>query len=294
MKIEITKRRSMLVLLSLALLGSLLISTSLSGLHLQAGLPFPGPNGEVGPSNGQTGFYEVDPISGPASTDFLRIIPFLFLFVFIYLMFRYEGLKRVVFGVLALCLLLWILAVVLNWLMPVDFGNKKIIDDLSVPPQEMPSDIFQIESIGNAPPIFIWLVITGLVLLVFAVGIWLYRTTSKAPSTTDLIKEEARNALKEIQEGKELSNIVIRCYMQMVHVLETERGIEREDSMTTQEFKRLLVSHDFPERAVNRLTSLFEKVRYGNKRIEVNDEVTAVDCLTAITEGINDKGDPES
>jgi hypothetical protein len=285
-------RRKSFFLLLAALLSSLFISVSLSGLQLRAGLPFPGPSGED-VSEYQTGFYEVEPLLGTASTDFLRVIPLLLIFIFFYLMLRYDGVKQVVFGVSALCMFLWLLAIVLNWLMPIVFGDRKTIGGLSDPPQEIPMNTFQMEPIGNAPTIFIWLVIIGLAFLVVSFGFWLHRTTSKNTSTTDLIRAEAKNALKEIQEGEELSNIVIRCYLQMVYVLETERGIEREDSMTTQEFKRLLISHGFPERAVHRLTTLFEKVRYGNKLIDTNDEITAVDCLTAITGSMSDRGDRE-
>lgn len=284
-------RKRALVLLLLALLGTLLISASLSSLQLQAGLPFPGSQNETNGSEYQKDFYQFEPVFGPAPPDFLKILPLLLFSVCVYLMFRQRGVRRVVFGVLALCLFIWFIAIVFNWLIAVVFGGKQTMGAVSIPPQETPSYAFQVEPIGDAPAAFVWLVILGLVVLVVAIGFWLYLTTSKDMPTKDLIKAEASQALKEIREGSELSNVVIRCYMQMVDTLKTEGGIEREDTVTTQEFEKVLISYGFPERAVTCLTTLFEKVRYGNKVIDSKDELAAVDCLTAIRGSLDERGD---
>lgn len=275
-------RRRTLILLLLVLLGALLISMSLSGLQLHAGLPFPGSRNEIDVSELPEGFYPFEPFVESQAPGWLKIFPLLLLSICIYLMVKEDGIRRSVFGVLALSLFIWLIAVIFNWLIGGVLDGKQTVDGISVPPQEAPTNTFPVEPIGGAPQTFVWFVIIALVFLFMAVGLWVYLSVSRDVTTKDLIKAEAQNALKEIREGKELSNVVIRCYMQMVHALETERDIKREDSMTTQEFEKLLISYGYPERAVILLTALFEKVRYGNKFIDSQDEIKAVECLTAI------------
>lgn len=290
MMIEKAKKRRTLILLILALLGTLLISASLSGLQLHAGLPFPSSDSEANAPEYQKNFYQPEPNFWNVPPYLLKIFPVLILSLLVYAMFRQGEIRGLVFGVLVLSLLIWLIAVVFNWLISVFGGSEKTVGGSSNPPQETTSYSFQQGPIGDAPAIFVWLVIIGLIFLVIAVSYRLYRT-SKSTSTKEIIKAEAKKALIELQEGEELSNVVIRCYLQMAQAIKTERGIERDDSMTTQEFERVLVTHNFPEKAIHDLTTLFEKVRYGRKPIDSNDEHTAVDCLKAITGNLGGIGD---
>jgi hypothetical protein len=76
--------------------------------------------------------------------------------------------------------------------------------------------------------------------------------------------------------------VILRCYFQMTHSLQEEQGIERDYTMTVQEFERWLGNLGFPTIPLRQLTSLFEKVRYGKQQTNYTDEQIAIDSLNEI------------
>jgi hypothetical protein len=124
------------------------------------------------------------------------------------------------------------------------------------------------------------------ILIVIALAIWyLYRRFFyKPPSTTDQLKAEIESALSELQSGVDLQNVIIRCYADMSQILNEQRGVQRQQDMTPREFERQLQEIGLPHAAIQRLTRLFEEVRYGNAKLGQEAEQEAIDCLSAIAE----------
>jgi len=67
-------------------------------------------------------------------------------------------------------------------------------------------------------------------------------------------------------------------------VLAEEKGVTRESAMTPREFVRSLTTMGLPELAVQRLTRLFEDVRYGARVAGDQEEGEAIASLTAIVD----------
>jgi hypothetical protein len=65
-------------------------------------------------------------------------------------------------------------------------------------------------------------------------------------------------------------------------VVADKRRLYREVAMTPHEFALQLEQAGLPGDAVTRLTSLFEGVRYGDRRSGPKDVNEAVSCLKAI------------
>jgi hypothetical protein len=93
---------------------------------------------------------------------------------------------------------------------------------------------------------------------------------------------EAEAARLALLAGMDFKDVIIGCYSRMSRDLESERGIEREASMTAREFEALLEAGGVPRESVHRLTLLFEAVRYGAWRPSPADEAEAIRCLEDI------------
>jgi hypothetical protein len=92
----------------------------------------------------------------------------------------------------------------------------------------------------------------------------------------------ARRSLKEISSGREWQGVIQECYLRMSDAVNNKRGIYRSESMTTGEFAVKLEQSGLPSQSVNRLTRLFEAVRYGAHKAVKSDVDEAVACLTDI------------
>jgi hypothetical protein len=68
----------------------------------------------------------------------------------------------------------------------------------------------------------------------------------------------------------------------MSAVVADKRQLKREVAMTPQEFAQRLERAGLPGDAVNRLTRLFEVVRYGDRKSAPKDITEAVSCLNTI------------
>ena len=139
-----------------------------------------------------------------------------------------------------------------------------------------------------APEWLIWAAIVTLalilaLLLVGAVRLLLrYRVRQPSPLTE--LAEQAEDAAEAIRAGADLHDTVLLCYYRMSQTLQERRGIWRERAMTPREFETYLERSGIPVEHVRRLTRLFEKVRYGAKMIEAEDERQALSSLGAIVE----------
>ena len=74
----------------------------------------------------------------------------------------------------------------------------------------------------------------------------------------------------------------MNCYARMSAAVSRKRGLVRKEAMTPAEFARRLEQAGLPGDPVQRLTRLFESVRYGAKQSNQNEINEAVSCLKAI------------
>ena len=84
--------------------------------------------------------------------------------------------------------------------------------------------------------------------------------------------QEVENVVNALKEGKKFNNVIISCYLQMSHLLQEEKGMERNNNMTVQEFETWLEVKGVPRVPVHQLTYFFEKIRYGNQPLSKGDE----------------------
>jgi hypothetical protein len=128
--------------------------------------------------------------------------------------------------------------------------------------------------------------IGALLLAAVVLGIWLFRKSFIHSKQENALAFEVKTAIQAIQAGKNLSSTILHCYQQMIYIVQEEKGIEREESITPREFEAVLIKHGIPEESIRQLTRLFEKVRYGGKDPDAQDEQMAVSCLSSIRSAI--------
>ena len=124
------------------------------------------------------------------------------------------------------------------------------------------------------------------VLLVFVV--WKAYTFWKEIKASDLnqplkkLAKIARSSLDDLSSGRNSTDVIVNCYFRMSDVVADKRKLHRKAAMTPAEFAVQLVGAGLPAEAVQRLTRLFESVRYGERKTELKDVNEAVSCLTTI------------
>lgn len=140
---------------------------------------------------------------------------------------------------------------------------------------------------ANPPKTVVWgtRIAVGVgVALIVGCAFWLLWRSRRTPAPHPLaqVAEQARQAIKAIEAGGEIRNAVLRCYFEMSRVLDEEKGLARQTTMTPREFERSLSDAGLPGPAVQRLTRLFEAVRYGTEAVGDDEEEQARAALTAI------------
>jgi hypothetical protein len=90
--------------------------------------------------------------------------------------------------------------------------------------------------------------------------------------------------MESLRAGRDFKNAIIHCYLEMTKALQEERGIERNHDMTAREFQDWLELKGWPRAPVEKLTDLFEKVRYGQQHLGENDEKIALASLNEIVQ----------
>ncbi len=140
----------------------------------------------------------------------------------------------------------------------------------------------------SMPVIPQWLRFGVATLLVFG-SVWFFMWAirqRREPKKTEMKLEDladiSREALSQLKEGRHWGDAITDCYLKMSQAVSTERGIERQESMTPQEFGMRMQQAGMPVGAVQTLTSLFEEVRYGGKQINQQKINQATASLQAI------------
>ena len=141
----------------------------------------------------------------------------------------------------------------------------------------------------------IWRYLITLV-IVTALGVliwWIWRLWSESQKEDDIPLKDfaiiARASLDDLAEGAEWENVIVRSYMQMGEVVNVRRGIRRDIEMTPNEFSVHLISAGLPARPVQRLTRLFERVRYSPHSAGEEEVNEAVTCLNEIASVFGEK-----
>lgn len=132
-------------------------------------------------------------------------------------------------------------------------------------------------------------IITLVLLLTFLISAWLLirwwnrmRPVHVNPDELRDLAGIARRSLRDLSAGREWQGVIQECYARMSETVDKKRGIHREEAMTPTEFARRMEKAGLPSDPVERLTRLFEAVRYGARRTSQRDVDEAVSCLTAI------------
>lgn len=145
------------------------------------------------------------------------------------------------------------------------------------------------------PPVFVppqptsWLTYLASLLIVAltlfaawrAYVIW-RRNFTPAQQPLKEIAEIARASLRDLRDGVDSTDAIMNCYLRMSRAVSEKRQLTRSESMTPAEFALQLERAGLPGDAVQKLTRLFEGVRYGGRRSAPKDVNEAVAALTSI------------
>ena len=119
---------------------------------------------------------------------------------------------------------------------------------------------------------------------IVAIGFAAWRRFRSTPETAgrDVLSElgeEAGAAAARIRHGEEPRDVVIRAYREMCDIL--SRQVENPDYLTPREFARRLRARGMRDEHVDRLTGIFEEVRYGHRE-GTRFAAAALSCLEEI------------
>lgn len=276
----------LLLFLGLAAVAIFLAAAGLSRLVLEPGQPFSLLAGE-GAGGGGGPLFNSDWLAW-----LIRGITALALiltpFYILYSLFSKRGRRRLLGDLLVLAVLMGFVYLLSKNAAPLP--EPEVLPELGEPGSNVPTP-------APAPDPFVaqtpdWLEILASVgvalLLTAAVGLayrwWLSRRPPEFSPALDRLGEEAQRAVDALYAGGDVKDTVIRSYLQMSRILHEERGIQRGSTMTPQEFEGILVRKGFPREPVQRLTRLFEEVRYGARRPAEAEEQAAIASLSAIAD----------
>lgn len=280
---SIQNRRKLLIVLSLACVALVLVAAALSSLTM---LP------------AQTAPILRETKAAPAVLDLSWLIGVtLALYVLGFIFLTPASLRRrLVYAVVALIgiaalivLLVWLAGATVLGVPPEPTAapltpTAELLETI-VPETEEP--VIETESF-TPPPRWVGTVITGgagLLLIAGALFILWRRqarmSESRLPPLLQLA-QEARLAIDALQGGENVREVILRCYFEMVHVLDETRGIRRMEMVTPREFAMQLAALGLPAAPVTMLTDLFEEVRYGMGPADAEASNRAIASLRAI------------
>jgi hypothetical protein len=147
----------------------------------------------------------------------------------------------------------------------------------------LPPPVFQPPQIT---PWMSYLITLGLVLgflsLAWLFARWQAGSRSRKIFSLSTVSDIAQSSLDDLSSGSDWGDVIIRSYARMSEVVSEKRGLERAEAVTPREFAERLQAAGLPAEAVNRLTRLFESVRYGARRSDQSDINEAIACLASI------------
>ena len=130
----------------------------------------------------------------------------------------------------------------------------------------------------------------GFVLLLVWLWSRLRQMEVRRSSPAEELVHSAQAALRRIDAGQNLRDVVLRCYLEMTQAVAERRQLTRPENVTPHEFIYSLEGIGLPAEQVRRLTALFETVRYGHRTPGAPERAEAVACLNAIVERLGGEG----
>jgi len=267
-----------LILLVVALGAALVLASGLSHLRLQDALPFPGASSS--PAETQVS------VAGRAAPGVESVTIFEGLLAAVLIGLVLYLLARIIIAA-DLRNMLWIVAaaaaiLMLLMLLPrVAPGSPVHISSEGVP-----AEATEFESptapLGTPPASFLWIAGTLAAAGGAVAGFVALRRRRMLASLQERLRREAATAVAAIESGADSTNAIIRCYIEMTRLIQRERGMERERSLTAREFEVALEDLGLPASPLGRLRRLFEDVRYGSRKFSPSEERSAVRSLGEI------------
>lgn len=164
-------------------------------------------------------------------------------------------------------------------------GQMVVVEEEPTPATQAPASPEIKEAPQPAVPL--WVVYLFLTSGLALVGWWVWRVLGRSSELGQLVTGEgpdmvqiATRAVNDLQRGALISDVVLRCYLDMCRILSQKVMMRRE--MTAREFVESLARVGVRRQEVKRLTGLFEKVRYGHHVAGPKDRAEAIALLEAI------------
>ena len=273
------KKEILIFLIAVSIL-TMLLSTALSNMSLKKGMPLPILNVE----EGTVAIPEGDISSAVPVSDLAKIILIITVIV-AFIIFAYKIIKKINWKdltsgfIFILLIVLILISTVFAVLFFLPHSTIKL-GELFIPP---PKNL-QWSPLGEAPAILILLIGFILAALLILLFIIIFKTKKHEENNPFAIELEAINAINEIRSGKDLKDVIIKCYHKMCIALQDEQEIKREEYMTVEEFEKRIEETGAPKKSIHHLTKLFEAVRYGNREPKPADEKEAIKCFNDIVQ----------
>jgi hypothetical protein len=154
-------------------------------------------------------------------------------------------------------------------------ASTQVSVQLEIPPIEPPNWGVILLSAGLA------LGVGGLLTLLVVKLYPILRARRTRNAFFEELSEQAGRAAAQIRAGGNPYDVVLRCYKEMSDLLSRREQIHHAIALTPREFARLLRTQGVEDHHVDRLTAIFEEVRYG-RRSGPPFAREAVFCLEAI------------
>lgn len=286
---NLKKKSSLIILLCLTILLVSVLSTQLSGLTFQTGQSY----------IFQTDGTQIEVEGGEARKLFDlgglgHIVGIVILWVvlpasIVYFIISPSARRQVILRVLSISFTTFAMIIMMRWLVT-SGGCSTVPNAAAVAAGGGSAEIAQVNYTPLDLPSFRYLgsLIMAVIIVVLVYRAW-RRIRLKRPDQLERIAQEAENAVANLEDGADLDDTIKRCYFEMSKALQDYHGIERKVGMTPREFETSLQGMGLPLGNVQRLTRLFEEVRYGSQVVGDNAEREAIDLLNALVQDCKDQ-----
>ena len=278
------RKRLILLFCFLVIAAITLLALSLHDVHFQPGRSLSTRQTSVSPILFQAPEFL-------AGTPIWKILLFWLAFVVNLILFFYllppELRKRILRQMISLSVGMLILLFALRYrILQLPNLNSDPVNPAGLPP---PGSNLNAAPIFHPPQVTPWVtylislgILLGLAMLAWIVYRWQERYRNHRYATLHDLAGIAQSSLDNLASGGNWGDVIIRCYARMGEVVSEKRGLHRPEAATPREFALRLEIAGLPPEAVNRLTRLFESVRYGARKSEQSDINEAVACLASI------------
>ena len=273
-------RRLTLLYAAAAIIGVVALASVVSGLQLRSGLRLPTGllAGPFDPGLGRG----TDPPS--AILHWLALIARFVFFVLLppsllYLLVSPNARKRVLYQVFSLVLVSYLVLSI----------SPSLIAQNLPPPPSQPAAPEGAESASTPfDPIAPRWLIVGISSIaataLLAGGYWM---VGRARKDADPRIGDLHRALRDLEGGpSDLESVIFQTYRTLCRISDARKGIRKTPVMTPREYQAALERAAVPSDPLSELTSLFERARYGQEKLDQEDERAASAALRLIIKEI--------